>query len=50
MPCILNGQQSCLVARTEVGVRVRSLVPVHVEKPVVEVLVIVAASVETRVR
>lgn len=33
-----------------VGVRVRHAVPVHVEKPVVEVLVIVTAAVDTRVR
>ena len=33
-----------------VGVRVRDAVPVHVEKPVVEVLVIVTAAVDTRVR
>lgn len=33
-----------------VGVRVRSTVPVHVEEAVVEVLVIVAATVKARVR
>lgn len=38
------------MAGTEVGVRVRRTVPVDVEKPVVAVLVIVAATVHTRVR
>ena len=38
-----------LVARTVVGVRVRSLVPVHVEKPVIEVLTIIATCVKARV-